>query len=544
MKEYIKIAITIYLFFCITLIQSQNIVPNSSFENGSVSYPSGHSQVPYLYYWENFETSDWYSSSPNHYGGVYDIPGTQGQFIAEMVAKTGDKYVGFGHCEGLQVNLTKTIKKNDIVKISFWWSPRHERNTEINYFLSKNKADANTALNDCSNPNISSEFMGKVIVNAGGANPIHIPGKWYYYESESFKITDEEYNWFVIKGENIAGTFNSVGYIYLDDVSVFSVAECAHLCTPKEPVNFYQIQGSPNVLATAMIGNSAANWFMLIENASNVEFTVFNRWGLEVYNYKAYDPNGLKDIGYNDYAFEWNGHDNNGNALSQGLYNFNLEIKNCKFRLNYIAQPLFILSCSCTPVINYPYKTKWLKNCCKENAVLDNITFPNGFREDVNDFIMAGVNNPTIVDYGTKVDFYAGQSIILGTGFQSYGNFTAEITPCGTFNMKKINRHSNLITHSQIDSIYDTYNISRNSLNNLKFPNIFPNPTSNNINITQLNNFVGSNIEIINLMGQVIFTTTINSNQLSVNLSKHPKGIYLVKINSDKEQLIEKIVLE
>ena len=130
-----------------------------------------------------------------------------------MVAKTGDKYVGFGHCEGLQVNLTKTIKKNDIVKILFWWSPRHERNTEINYFLSKNKADANTALNDCSNPNISSEFMGKVIVNAGGANPTHIPGKWYYYESESFKITDEEYNWFVIKGENIAGTFNSVGYM-------------------------------------------------------------------------------------------------------------------------------------------------------------------------------------------------------------------------------------------------------------------------------------------------------------------------------------------
>ncbi|MDT8411013.1 MAG: T9SS type A sorting domain-containing protein [Vicingaceae bacterium] len=325
---------------------------------------------------------------------------------------------------------------------------------------------------------------------------------------------------------------------------MFSVPECAHVCTPKEPVNFYQIQGSPNVLATAMIGNSAANWFMLIENASNVEFTVFNRWGLEVYNYKAYDPSGLKDIGYNDYAFEWNGHDNNGNALPQGLYNFNLEIKNCKFKIDETAQPLFILSCSCTPVINYPYKTKWLKNCCKENAIFDNITFPNGFREDVNDFIMAGVNNPTIVDYGTKVDFFAGQSIVLGNGFQSYGNFTAEITPCGSFNMKKLNRHNNLITSSQIDSIYADYNLGKDALYGLKNPTIFPNPTAASINITQLNNFVDGNIEIINLMGQVIFSQTIQNHQMSVNLSEYNKGIYLVKISSDKEQVIEKIILE
>lgn len=89
----------------------------------------------------------------------------------------------------------------------------------------------------------------------------------------------------------------------------------------------------------------------------------------------------------------------------------------------------------------------------------------------------------------------------------------------------------------------DTTNNKSNAVSYLS-PTIFPNPTPNNINITQLNNFVGGNIEIINLMGQVIFTTTINSNQLSVNLSEYPKGIYLVKISSDKEQVIEKIVLE
>ncbi len=89
----------------------------------------------------------------------------------------------------------------------------------------------------------------------------------------------------------------------------------------------------------------------------------------------------------------------------------------------------------------------------------------------------------------------------------------------------------------------DTTNNKSNTVSYLS-PTIFPNPTSNNINITQLNNFIGGNIEIINLMGQVIFTTTINTNQLSADLSKHPKGIYLVKISSNKEQVIEKIVLE
>lgn len=73
---------------------------------------------------------------------------------------------------------------------------------------------------------------------------------------------------------------------------------------------------------------------------------------------------------------------------------------------------------------------------------------------------------------------------------------------------------------------------------------IYPNPTSGNFTITQLEQFVGGNIEIINLMGQVVFSNIINTNQMIVDLSKNPKGIYLVKINSDREQVIEKIVLE
>lgn len=89
----------------------------------------------------------------------------------------------------------------------------------------------------------------------------------------------------------------------------------------------------------------------------------------------------------------------------------------------------------------------------------------------------------------------------------------------------------------------DTTNNESNTVSYLS-PTIFPNPTPNNINITQLNNFVSGNIEIINLMGQVIFSQSIQNHQMSVNLSAYNKGIYLVKISSDKQQIIEKIVLE
>ncbi|NCP45361.1 MAG: T9SS type A sorting domain-containing protein, partial [Flavobacteriales bacterium] len=37
---------------------------------------------------------------------------------------------------------------------------------------------------------------------------------------------------------------------------------------------------------------------------------------------------------------------------------------------------------------------------------------------------------------------------------------------------------------------------------------------------------------------------TINASILTINLTSQPKGIYLVKINSQKESVVQKVVVE
>lgn len=142
---------------------------------------------------------------------------------------------------------------------------------------------------------------------------------------------------------------------------------------------------------------------------------------------------------------------------------------------------------------------------------------------------------PVIVKENSYAVFKAKDQIFLGEGFKVEKNATFKAYTFECSNAANYRSSGNNFNNNEKSSI---------TTNNFNSPLFFPNPTLNNINITQLNNFVGSNIEIINLMGQVIFTKTINSDQLIVDLSRHPKGIYLVKISSDKEQVIEKIVLE
>jgi hypothetical protein len=60
---------------------------------------------------------------------------------------------------------------------------------------------------------------------------------------------------------------------------------------------------------------------------------------------------------------------------------------------------------------------------------------------------------------------------------------------------------------------------------------VYPNPTTEMINIAIDNAEAGSSVQIYDLLGQKIFQSNINSNNTTINLSGHAPGAYLYHIS-------------
>lgn len=70
---------------------------------------------------------------------------------------------------------------------------------------------------------------------------------------------------------------------------------------------------------------------------------------------------------------------------------------------------------------------------------------------------------------------------------------------------------------------------------------IFPNPTNGLVNIELNTNKSYFEIEVFSLLGELVYVNKVNSSKLTVNLSEHPKGMYLIKIKQDNNYYYEKI---
>ncbi len=76
---------------------------------------------------------------------------------------------------------------------------------------------------------------------------------------------------------------------------------------------------------------------------------------------------------------------------------------------------------------------------------------------------------------------------------------------------------------------------------------IYPNPTSGKFNLTVSNELVSvKNIEITDITGKIIinYQFAIDNSQFDINLSDFESGIYLIKIQTDKEVFTTKIIKE
>ena len=142
------------------------------------------------------------------------------------------------------------------------------------------------------------------------------------------------------------------------------------------------------------------------------------------------------------------------------------------------------------------------------------------------------VNTNGIINQGTAPT----QNTVFRASFYPYNYIGFKNQ---TFTTGSIIENSNTISNSCTLSLSLTDNTA------LKDIIVYPNPTNKelNISISELNATKFA-IEMVNSLGQIIFTKSVDSNQTTIATDILPKGIYFVKVSSELKTKTFKIIVE
>jgi len=100
-----------------------------------------------------------------------------------------------------------------------------------------------------------------------------------------------------------------------------------------------------------------------------------------------------------------------------------------------------------------------------------------------------------------------------------------------------------VVTNTAINTIEYVTSISSQSNTNDSW-NVYPNPSNGVLYIVNSSLLKEtSQIQIINSIGQTVLEETINNNYKNFDLTKLNNGVYFVKIVSDKQSVIKRVVL-
>ncbi|MEI6822776.1 MAG: T9SS type A sorting domain-containing protein [Bacteroidota bacterium] len=148
---------------------------------------------------------------------------------------------------------------------------------------------------------------------------------------------------------------------------------------------------------------------------------------------------------------------------------------------------------------------------------------------------------------GNDTTLCVGESLILKpnmpnaiyTWQDSSHTSTYKVTQAGTYWVSAYFAEYNFTTYDTINIAYincDTIDTINNIIS------IYPNPATNNLTI-ETNFNEEHRLEIINLLGQTIYTTYIGRKSI-INTSNYSCGLYILKIYTDKEIVVRKFVKE
>lgn len=180
------------------------------------------------------------------------------------------------------------------------------------------------------------------------------------------------------------------------------------------------------------------------------------------------------------------------------------------------------------------YSFSWSLNNTKDHGFMVAGYFLNpniitGFQYMVSKIDSMGVEKSQyLIGIGDSYCYSTAQendSIYITSGFTSDGSGgTGMPISC----LAKINTNNNL---SAISEQYKSFQFS-----------LYPNPAKDNLTI-EVNTNTEQRLEIVNLIGQTIFTSIINK-KVTVNTSVFPIGVYILKLYTDKETVVRKFVKE
>jgi uncharacterized repeat protein (TIGR01451 family) len=100
-----------------------------------------------------------------------------------------------------------------------------------------------------------------------------------------------------------------------------------------------------------------------------------------------------------------------------------------------------------------------------------------------------------------------------------------------------------VVTNTAINTIETITNISSQTSTDNSW-NVYPNPSTGALYIVNSSTIKEeSQIQVLNSIGQIVFEETISSNYKNIDLSKLNSGVYFVKITSDKNTTVKRVVL-
>ncbi|MCR5247746.1 MAG: T9SS type A sorting domain-containing protein [Paludibacteraceae bacterium] len=144
-----------------------------------------------------------------------------------------------------------------------------------------------------------------------------------------------------------------------------------------------------------------------------------------------------------------------------------------------------------------------------------------------------------------NVQYQSYGRILLKNGFKvsKNANFKAKILACNSFNtdnLRSINIPENYDDEYEFDpEITDLEDVVSED----ETIEIYPNPTNGIVYIKASEETINS-ITVSNMTGKVLVEKAINADQAEIDLSSYNKGIYLVKVVTENDSYIEKVVLK